>query len=196
MVISEHYKFLFVHIGKTGGRSLSTALEEADPLAKNIRELNHGTFLEIRSHIGKEKWNSFFKFSFVRNPYDRTVSLYEFLKQYKSGQAPCYSAYKNYSFDMFLEHIEHETFPERMHFEPQHKFIAESGKIQVDFVGRYENINKDCERVFDLLKLEKRPLPHIYKTDRKHYRSYYSKHAKAQIEKIFGEDLKLFQYEF
>jgi hypothetical protein len=98
MIISNSKRFVFVHVPKTGGSSVTSALLEgaqwndivlgATPLGEKISPLyrqqfglwKHSSAREIRSVVGDRVWIDYFTFGFVRNPYQRMRSLYTFAR--------------------------------------------------------------------------------------------------------------------
>ena len=76
-LISHRDKFIFIHIYKSGGTSIT---ETFDTFFTDLIKYKHETALEIRDIIGKKKFNSYYKFAIVRNPWDWQVfslSLHE-----------------------------------------------------------------------------------------------------------------------
>ena len=88
-MIYDKYKCIHIHIPKTAGTSITKALHGKDFVLFDTNKKiwrQHATALETREHYGKEKWDSYFKFSIVRNPFDRLVSAYNWLCQ---DMKPC-----------------------------------------------------------------------------------------------------------
>lgn len=79
---------------------------------------------------------------------------------------------------------------------PQYQFVCDqSNEIIVDFVGRFENISDDFERIKQRLNI-KVDLGYENKTERKHYKKYYTKDSIELVQEIYAMDFELFQYEF
>ncbi|NET79639.1 MULTISPECIES: sulfotransferase family 2 domain-containing protein [Okeania] len=96
MIISENDKFIFIHIPKNGGTSVALSLEEhlkyndiviggtkygeklLQIYQKQFGVSKHSLGIEIQDLVGKEKWEQFFTFGVVRNPYRRIVSIYTY----------------------------------------------------------------------------------------------------------------------
>lgn len=97
MILSHSKRFIFVHVQKTAGESISHAilphLDRSDmivgtTLSGKISNLiypkfvplkKHSTALMLRSHFAEDVWGSYFKFSFVRHPVDRARSLHRYI---------------------------------------------------------------------------------------------------------------------
>ena len=110
MIISHSRKFIFIHIHKTAGESISEALlpylSGRDLiLGTSLRgELNnawysfryrlqkHSGARKVRTFVGDAIWNDYLKFSFVRDPFDRLRSLYFYFEQMLAGAASRSSA--------------------------------------------------------------------------------------------------------
>ena len=197
MLISHEKKFIFIRIGKTGGRSVLTALQEVVPDSIHVRPLHYATYREIRNFVGDEVWRSYFKFSFVRNPWDRTVSLFHFLRQYKAKQEKgTWKQYAEASFDEFLDLIEQDTSLEAIHHEPQHRFIMDGVNAQVDYLGRFETLSSDFNVICEHLGVGHPALPHYYKTERENYRHYYDEKTRMKVSERFKKDAEFFSYEY
>jgi len=78
MVISDRHRCIFVHIQKTGGASIEALLLRSDPSAAASAQegRRHPPARAIAPIAGSERWRAYFKFAFVRNPWDRLVSWY------------------------------------------------------------------------------------------------------------------------
>ena len=95
MIISHERKFIFIHIGKTGGTSIERALCEC--LGKDFEETKkdpdgewwkHIWAKGMKKRVGVKVWNEYFTFAFVRNPYDMILSLYSMYTRYPEYTAP------------------------------------------------------------------------------------------------------------
>jgi chondroitin 4-sulfotransferase 11 len=95
MLISHDYKFIFIHIGKTGGTSIERALcsflridFEATEISPDGKWWKHKWAAVMREILGKDLWDDYFTFAFVRNPYDMILSLYCMYTQYPEYTNP------------------------------------------------------------------------------------------------------------
>jgi hypothetical protein len=72
----------------------------------------------------------------------------------------------------------------------------EKGDIIVDFVGKYENLERDVSTVLKALQLESLPLPHVNKSQHKHYSEYYTEETKNLIAERYSRDIQFLGYQF
>ena len=78
---------IFIHINKAGGTSVSSALYGGEQDENGlVRTHGHAKWWFYKAYFGAKKYNKFFKFAIVRNPYDRFVSIFHYLK--KGGNNP------------------------------------------------------------------------------------------------------------
>lgn len=209
MIYSKEKQFLFIHIPKTGGKSMSSVLAEYashntnfDHLLVRKLTLKFGSFPRLKIYSRHEKLSQFesftckseysklWKFSIVRNPYDRLVSLFLFQQQY--SEANNHKLIKNMTFDDFVNWMNPWMKKTSMV-----SFIKNNdGKIDMDFIGRFENLNEDVNKIFEHLNIDKR-LPYINKTKKTDsYRNYYNDKLIKLVQKNYEEDLDFFKYVF
>ena len=206
MLISKKKKFIFLHIYKTAGTSISKYLEKYDDsynlyyFIKSIALRNttlhnklcpkHVNALTIKRTVGDKIYNDYFKFCFVRNPWDWQVSLYHFVLRDKTNQHFNIIS----SFKTFDEYIEWRVNEEKR---LQKSFIIDDeGNVIVDFIGRYELLNQDFEKICEKINIKPIKLPHLNKSERDNYRSYYNDHTRQLVQKAYIEDIEFFNYEF
>ena len=145
-------KTIFIHIPKTAGTSLVQSIYLKSPEGHRKAAFFKSLF--------KDRFIKFFKFCFVRNPYDRLYSSYKFLE---SGGVNRHDVnafqkylmnYKDFE-DFVLNGLSVELLDEIIHFAPQTNFICDQeGVILVDFIGRFENLEKDFLELVDRLNLD------------------------------------------
>jgi hypothetical protein len=159
-------------------------------LNKKISFHSHMTGEEVIKIFSKEIWDSFYKFGFVRNPWDWQVSLYHFMLQ-KPGhhQHDLVKSMKN--FDEYIRW----RINKDLHLQKEF-FYDGNGNCIVDFIGKLENLDQDFKKICNKIGIEAE-LPHKNKSKRKRdYRKYYTEETKKLVEKAFREDIELFYYEF
>lgn len=183
---------IFIHIPKTAGTSLYSLIGYT-----GIGHVNYRWY-ESRD---PNKFNQYFKFAFVRNPWDRLVSAFFYLKKGGSNAMDKHWAMKNidkYStFEEFvIDWVSPENINRYFHFIPQYKFIYDQSLyLKVDYVGKFENLNQDFEVVANKLNIHQ-SLPYINKSNRKDYQSYYSKKTKEIVAQVYKQDIELLGYRF
>lgn len=143
---------------------------------------HHMPAWRIRAYVGEEIWNSYFKFTFERNPWDRQVSWYWF-KRVRRG--------RGFTFEEFLR-------DRRRAWVPNFDLYSADDRVVVDFVGRYEEIGKGFEVIADRLKLPGGlDLPHINKSEREaDYRNWYKPETCALMAEWYRREIEKFGYGF
>ena len=124
MYIDHNNKLVFIHVSRTGGSSIKTAL--------NLHEKKYTEHHHLDSSYIPKECKDYFKFAFVRNPFDRFVSLYHFRP-------------KGLSFSDWLDNIT-LTYVQQVDY----------GLDKLDFVGRYENLQDDFDKFCKKINFEKR----------------------------------------
>jgi hypothetical protein len=177
------YNYLFIHINKNAGRSIEQSLQ--------ITKF-HATALEYKKQIAPEIWETLFTFAFVRNPWDRAVSLYKY--RVLRGRVAESTPFKHWLSETFSD-LTKKPYMKRVNA-PQMKWLVdESGKIIVDFIGRFENLEEDFQTLCNIINVDTQLL-HINKTKHKHYSYYYDKECYEIVYNWFKEDIDNFNYGF
>jgi len=203
MLISHTKKFIFIHNYKVAGTSVRDVLgryrlsswariqQKIGMLPKNHTKIsdNHLTALEIRARTPEKWFNTYFKFGFVRNPWDWQASLYEYaLKNTKHKQHQIISQMPDFKY--YLEWRITEDFKPQAAF-----FCDEQGQLIVDFVGKYENLHQDFDWIKSKIHI-KDNLEHLNKSrDNREYLKYYTPETIDLVWEAYQEDVKLFAYE-
>lgn len=189
---TDDLKTIFIHIPKTAGTSIYDLI--------GYTYIGHVPYSWYKNR-DIEKFNTYFKFAVVRNPWDRLVSTYFYLKQGGSNAMDQVWANKNLSsyssFDQFVKQwLNKENINSWMHFIPQFKFIYdESMQRQVDYIARFENLSEDFSVISNKLELHK-SLPHINASKRKPYQHYYNEQTRTIVAEVYKEDIELLGYQF
>jgi chondroitin 4-sulfotransferase 11 len=191
-MISDTHKFIFVHINKTGGTSIEKVF--APDADQQDVEYKHATVAFYKQTF-PDQFRTYFKFAFVRNPWDWLVSRYHWTKDHQR--------LFDYSFDEFLRRLEKRTrlseaalWLEDEALKPQLDRMTIGGAIATDFVGRFENLQSDFDLVCSRLRIEPRTLQQVNKTNHARYADYYSHENRKVVEQLYATDIATFGYRF
>ena len=213
-MIFDKWKAIFIHVPRTGGGSVESTLllnyfnfkkwREIDSReVQDFRRLNyhhppnwtqHLPLKEREKHIPKDKIDSYFKFAFVRNPWDRVLSEYLYIK--KEGGCNCKEDDKRLNtFKEYLKNFLACSWED--HALPQKDLILNAqGNIGVDFVGRFENLQNDFNFVANRIGLKNTTLPRFNETRRGAYTQYYNNETRQIVKEIYKKDIEYFGYKF
>jgi chondroitin 4-sulfotransferase 11 len=197
MVVSHGTRSVFIHIQKTAGSSIEDALRSADPaIEDSLRDgRRHHFARDLRQAIPVEVWREYFKFAFVRNPWDRLVSWYAMCMRNPGSNR--FSAYVNAVAPTFDDFLTRATtgMGERTTWNQLDYVSDADGRVIVDFIGRYERLDEDFAVVRERLHLP-RQLPHLNHTPHGEYRGYYSAASREIVAQRFARDIAHFGYAF
>lgn len=189
----NRHRCVFIHVPKTGGLSVATALFGHE--ATSHRPVS--AFIAA----DEARFERYFSFGFVRNPFDRLYSAYRFLsgggltnEDARFAQA---TGLANTPFPDFvvraLPRLEVRTW---VHFLPQHTFLVHRGRLRVDHLGRFETLAQDFEQIRRRLDIESASLPHVNPSadGRRPLEELFTPEAVRIVEKVYQKDLELFGY--
>ncbi len=200
-MISLQKRFLFVHIPKTAGNSIQSSLRDYSedqlvPLRKeqdgierfglrnpNYNIKKHSTLAEYRDALGNAQFGNLYKFTCVRNPWDRMVSYY-----FTPTQSPETWDQKKFRKMIFkavsvadylrLDNCEQDPF------------------ANVDYIMSFENLADDFRTVCGTLGISPATLPQYNRSNRKHYSKYYDDELRELVHTRFAEEIERFGYAF
>jgi hypothetical protein len=145
---------------------------------------NHMPALLVKNRIDSEIWDSYFKFAIERNPWDKAVSQYFWLKKINKNQ--------DLQFDTYLSN---RFFPH-----DYRKYSDMDGKIIVDKIIKYEELNNELDIIFKKLKIPFEGQLNIFAKSsyrqNKAYREFYNKETMKIIEDVFKKEIEIFNYKF
>jgi len=200
MIISHKHKFIYFKAKKVAGTSteilLSDLVDEEDivtPIVKGDSSThrprnykgfyNHNTPMYIKNKIGENKFNSYYKFITIRNPFDRVVSWYWWRR--------IFSLKKTFGDFISSERCKYLT--------PFSNWIFDEKKCIVDDYIRYENLENDTKRIFGKWFDDDIVYPTAKSSQRKekkHYTEYYDDETKQIVAEKYAKDIEYFGYKF
>lgn len=214
MIISRGRSYLFVHIPKTGGTSMALALEgramkddvmigDTPKAVKRRRRLKdvqtagrlwkHSTLADIDGLIGADEIADLFTFTLVRNPWDRTVSYYHWLREQTFDHASVRLA-KTQDFEGFVSDPQTQQSLRQW---PARRYMTDvNGTEQCRAYIRLEHLAEDAAPLWAHLGVEL-DLPQsnasVRETD---YRRYYSPATREIVAECCAEDIARFGYAY
>jgi hypothetical protein len=188
----NRYACVFIHIPKTAGSSVARALfgvASRHVVAADYIAANPGKFAR------------FFKFAFVRNPWDRLVSTYAFLRDGGMNELD-----RDWAAEHVTPYADFGDFVRRglalpevqawVHFRPQTDFICDAdGRMLMDFLGRYERLNEDFAAVAKKLHRDV-ALPMTNVSRRSRYADYYTPETRDLVAQLYSRDIERLGYSF
>lgn len=214
MILSTGRGYVFIHIPKTGGTSMALALEDRamkddimlgdTPKASRRRRRverdkargrmwKHSTMSDIEGLVPNDVLDGLFAFTLVRNPWDRMVSYYYWLREERFE----HHAIKLAKTLPFKEFVMHPNTAATFRLWPSESYMRRSdGREQCALYIRLEEFETDAALLFDHLGFRLQ-LPVSNESDRRpEYRSYYDDDSAAAVAEFCALDIKRFGYQF
>jgi hypothetical protein len=200
-MISFQKRFLFVHIPKTAGNSIQSVLRDysEDELAAlrseqdgierfglrnpNYKIKKHSILAEYLAALGETQFGDLYKFTCVRNPWDRMVSYYFTPTQNTVPWDP--KKFRNVIVKAlpvadYLRLNERDNDP----FE------------NVNYIIRFEKLVDDFRTVCRALGISPTTLPQYNRSNREHYSRYYNDELRELVRARFAAEIERFGYTF
>lgn len=205
LIISHRHRFIFFAVPRTGSHAMRQVLgphlgsedwEQQDLFEKKrlpvreLAQLRHGhiSVNQLKPWLSAEVWDTYFKFAIVRNPFDRFVSSCFFLARGQPQLSRDPTAFMKRALD-------NPKFARRILLRPQSDLLTDQhGTLPLDFVGRFEQIQDSCERIFGIIGL---PAPVLQKRNasrHEHWLCYYDDALMATVRNLYRRDLENFSY--
>lgn len=215
MILSRGRRYLFVHIPKTGGTALTLALEaraKADDiivgdtpkararrgrlagLTPRGRLWKHSTLADLDGVVGGEELERLFLVTLVRNPWDRVVSYYHWLRK-QSFDHPAVGLAKRAGFSAFLNHPDTRV---SLAAWPYGAYLRDAGGVErAALFARLEAVEQDLQPFEAHLGFRVTPFPAANESDRaRDWRGYYTDADAAVVADVCGPDIARFGYRF
>jgi len=210
-MISHIHRCIFVHIPKTGGTSIENLIWSGPAANRSESDLwmgfvdkyhnkyqtgglQHLFATHIRTEVGEPVFSRYFKFSVVRNPWDRAVSQFVYTKT-KHPMLQNFIGMKQG--DCFKKYLQLISQKRHVQWEPQVNFLRDAyGTSIVDYVGRYETFSQSVLHILRVLGLDVQAIPHEKRGDRGPYQDYYDDESEEMIAELYAEDIKAFGYSY
>ncbi len=207
MIISHAHRFIFFAVPKTGTHSVRRLLRAhlgADDLEQvglferktfpmpELAAIRHGhiSAQQVEPVLGAETFGAYFKFAFVRNPFDRFVSYCAFVSRDSGDFERSPRAFMRYVI-RDLQPLDHPLF------RPQYEFLVDAqGKLAMDYVGRNEQMQQDYDAICARLGLPSATLDRVNASTHGPWRDYYDAELVALVAGLYQRDLDLFGYSF
>jgi hypothetical protein len=150
-----------------------------------------------------DAWDEYYKFAFVRNPWDRLVSWYSMVTKFpREGNELWRYVHDNSStFEEFIYNCTDEVEIKKgvyysFAYNQLDYVTDEHGHLLVDFIGRLENFDEDVLQVFDRIGVELETVPHKNRSRHQHYSTFYAPDTEMIVRERFKRDIEYFGYEF
>lgn len=209
-MLSVKHNFLFIHVPKTGGNSIQSILSdysEDEIVASEFYHDNkerfeisgihpslrkHSRIKDYRALLDRKLYDRLFKFSTIRNPWERLISLYFTPSSNRT----------DWSREIFLRLVERTDPVEQYIALPDSLWSRVSGKVMapidrdLDYLIRYENLDDDFRKVCVQSGLPEMSIPTFNKSKRAHYSEYYDDALVDVIYKKFRQEIDWAGYTF
>jgi hypothetical protein len=208
VIVSHRHRFIFAAVPKTGTHAVRQALreqlgeEDVEQVGlfvnkrfpwQELAAIQHGhlSLQQVRPYLGEEAFSGYFKFAFVRNPFDRFVSYCAFML--RGGEV-----FQQRPRDVMRHFLFREPPDQHILFQPQASvLVGEDGEtLLTDMVGRVEDMQGAYDAICARIGIASRPLDRVNATRRGDYRRYYDQALIDGVAARYARDLELFGYTF
>jgi hypothetical protein len=204
-MINHKTKCIFIHVPRTAGTSIEVAIQNQDQWHVSRRRKH--LIASTAKKIYKEYWDEYFKFAFVRNPWDRMISLCKY------GNFHPREYNRTYGCDIQSGKLNLGTYRERFStgYEVDQRSYSADDKFKpaipnaiysnilnekLDFIGKFETLQSDCEFISEKIKKKIVLAKKQEQSKHLHYSEYYTDEIKDNVRTMFEYDTEVFNYEF
>jgi len=193
MIVSSSRNFVFAHVPRTGGISISGALEPFADMPADPAIQTHDTLAVLLARHPETAGH--FKFGFVRNPWERLVSFYAHARRYL---APTVPEMQSLDFPGMVRALDRdEPWTRRIFaFRPQRDFFCDENGAQLgDWIGRFERLEQDFRTVCRRIGVSA-ALPLRNASEHGPYPEYYDARSRDLVRARYRDDIEAFGYAF
>lgn len=201
-MISHKYRCIFIHIPRTAGSSIERWIHGDDWWGFEA-ESKHLIASQAKQKYA-EYWDDYFKFSFVRNPWDRIISCMRWPGHFgvrwieEQGRLDLSRYTELFGSPITVEHD--HRFSQRSdllndHHLPGQVYLNMLDE-EIDFIAKFETLADDCKFIRRQLGLRKRMKIHVNQSDRNSYQHYYDEEARRLVGELYAGDIERFGYQF
>lgn len=158
----------------------------------DIARIGHGhiSARRIRPYLEDATWRDYFKFGFVRNPYDRFISTCFFLHRNDPE-------FRENPLLNMKQALKNRSFRQRVLVRPQTlQLIDENHELALDYVGRYESLQSSFDAICAKIGVESEALGHENASQRGNCTDYYDDELQQAVADFYADDLRRFDYQF
>lgn len=207
----------FIHIPRTGGSSIEELLSQLPEYQflpklkdlcrfspeKSITSFKHSRIEDVKRRIPKTWFGTPYCFTFVRNPWDRLVSVFCHLQSVRNWMLRKNEGPVEYlrDFQLFVREVTNRDSQWLQLRPAKYSFsYARSQSIWLtsnpQFIGRFENLESDWRTVCDIIGIPHQKLPVVNKTKHLRYQDCYDNESKRLVAKDREEIIDRFKYVF
>lgn len=207
MIFSNSQRFVFFAIPKTGTHAIREVFrphlgtedweqqmrygQQLSPLSE-IAAINHGhvAYRQLARVIPAETLTQYFTFAFVRHPFDRFVSVCAFL-------ARTDPSYQDDPTAWMKRALTRVPFRKRVLVSTQSALLTceHSGSIKLDFIGRYESLQSDCDHICTVLSLPAVPLSRKNSSEHRQAHEVLDGELRETLTEMYADDFEAFSYD-
>jgi hypothetical protein len=217
-MISHEQKIIFIHLPKCGGTTIEVALTDTGWQKGELYAQQHLTARETRDLYGEKVFANYHKFAVVRNTWDLLVSHYLWggwgpfgnlekwfhyggmwghpysLKKLRLGRLPTFAEYLS-NLHGYNRKLNFNRSQADLTF--QLDALSIDGKLAVDYLGRFENLQKDFDLFCNKVGINPKKLRPVHKSTRKkHYSEFYNQKTRDFVAQKFKGDIEFFKFRF
>ena len=189
---------VFVHVPKTGGASILQIC-----MHHGVRVIDHDLRNPVYRSLSDVKNDNpdVYSFAIVRNPWDRVVSAYHYLRKggikYEDridaeNFVNQYADFGEFVANAFIG----GAILRQIHFIPQYQWLSDESGLIVDQVGKFEKLQLHVSRWLKTIGLPAYILPHVNQSSHESYKNYYSDNTIKIVRRVYARDIELFKYKF